>query len=120
MMEGDRSPEQRRSDAADEYERMHPSSGSCKKHGHWAGAMDECPQCMNEDDIASRDDVPGSLCWGCEHCQDEPGSMVDCSHYGFPQRPRKKKCKHFADRLPDVFDDNAYPDYEDGMEGWEP
>jgi hypothetical protein len=35
-------------DPSDEYERMHPYDGTCPKHGHWDGSIDECPQCMEE------------------------------------------------------------------------
>jgi len=107
--------DQHRSDAADEYERMHPFSGNCKKHGGWASAMDECPKCMNENDIKAmiqhEASIPDSICWGCGHCHDEPGPRVQCGHYGFPVRPIKKKCKYFTPH-----DDSNF----DSMEGMDP
>jgi len=80
----------------DGYEEwFNPYSGTCPVHGAWKGAYDECPKCLHADDLKRMTDFPNSICWGCDHCQDEPGRKADCGYYDFPQTPRKKRCKYF-------------------------
>ena len=111
-------------DYADGYdERMNPYDGTCPKHGHWKGSIDECPKCMNESAMMDQPDFPNSICWGCENSEEEPAEKVHCGHYGFPMKPIKKKCKWFHDNLqnwegPDPldFDPETHDVYEGGAE----
>lgn len=45
------------------------------------------------------------ICWGCSGCLSDFGddlkSGINCDSYGFPQRPRVKKCKCFDQVVPE-------------------
>jgi hypothetical protein len=88
-------------------EHFNPYYGTCPKHGAWKGSTDECPQCMKEEYENDIGNTVTSICWGCNNCRDEPGRKVDCGYYGFPQRPRVKRCKGF-DKLQPEHDNFGY------------
>jgi len=113
-------------DPGEEWERMHPYHVECKKHGSGDYSIDECPKCMEEDDMLSRENEgPHGLCSGCDHADFERSNLwyTWCTGWkdaGFPVRPRKKRCAKFTpimDSCPDGFMDE--PEYEDGMEDWD-
>jgi hypothetical protein len=106
-------------DQADIYEYLHPYAGDCSKHGHWEGAMDECPECIEEDELQveayeAQHLANMGLCTHCQHADEDqhchapawnkPGKHQ--LHTLNRSQGPKKHCKYFTEEAyDDTFDD---------------